>query len=210
MSTSWVLSKVLLLVQLFYSFSSAEIFTQSCINRDCSAKRFTFSNPPVNLWDANVINSFNTLMKNLNGQNDTKVVVFDSDTADFWAAQIDLNLYIPGSIPGLNSSEVLQTYYANLDLLLSTPVIFIGQVSGRAWAAGNEHLVRMDMRFAGPNAQFGAPEVTVGISHVGGLQQLTRLVGPAIAAEYMLLCCTSPSIRSRKGGLILPTPPRML
>lgn len=177
---------LLSLTQVWHGAAGAKVLKQSCINKACSAKRVTISNPPVNLWDANVIEGFNALMHSLNNQNETKVVVFDSDTADFWAAPIDLNLFIPDAIPGRNSSALLDTYYENLDLLLTTPVIFIGEVNGRAWGAGDEHLLRMDMRFAGPEAQFGAPEAAVGLIHVGGLQQLVRQIGPGRASEYML------------------------
>lgn len=174
------------LAHLCHASVGPQVLKQSCINRDCSAKRVTVSNPPVNLWDANVITAFNAFMHGLANQNTTKVVVFDSDTADFWAAPIDLNLFLPNAIPGRNSSALLETYYENLDLILTTPVIFIGEVNGRAWGAGDEHLLRMDMRFAGPEAQFGAPEASIGLIHVGGLQQLVRLIGPGRAAEYML------------------------
>jgi enoyl-CoA hydratase/carnithine racemase len=159
---------------------------QSCINRDCSASRIALSNPPINLWDTNVINEFNSYLTSLNGQNHTKVVVISSQIPDFYAAAIDLNLFIPQALPSTNATRVLEKYYDNLALLVSTPVIFIGEVNGRAWGAGDEHLMRMDMRFAGPQAQFGAPEAGVGLIHVGGLQQLTRLIGPGLAAEYML------------------------
>ncbi|UKZ48016.1 hypothetical protein TrVGV298_002252 [Trichoderma virens] len=176
--------KLLFFLSLTY-LCHAQVLKQSCINRDCSAKRVTISNPPINLWDANVITEFNAFMHSLGNQK-TKVVVFDSDIADFWAAPIDLNLFLPNAIPGRNSSALLETYYINLDLILTTPVIFIGEVNGRAWGAGDEHLLRMDMRFAGPDAQFGAPEASLGLIHVGGLQQLIRLIGPGRAAEYML------------------------
>lgn len=177
---------LLCLTHLWHGAARAKVLKQSCIDEPCSAKRVTISNPPVNLWDANVIEEFNDFMRSLNKQNETKVVVFDSDVADFWAAQIDLNLFQPDSIPGRNSTALVETYYDNLELLLSTPVIFIGEINGRAWGAGDEHLLRMDMRFAGPKAQFGAPEAAVGLIHVGGLQQLVRLIGPGRAAEYML------------------------
>jgi enoyl-CoA hydratase/carnithine racemase len=188
--------------------SASQVLKQSCVNHDCSAKRVTISNPPVNLWDANVITEFNAFMRSLENQK-TKVVVFDSDTVDFWAAPIDLNLFLPNSIPGRNSSELLELYYLNLDLLLTTQVIFIGEVNGRAWGAGDEHLLRMDMRFAGPNAQFGAPEASLGLIHVGGLQQLIRLIGPGRAAEYMLAAAqVSASEAARVGWVnsVHPTP----
>jgi enoyl-CoA hydratase/carnithine racemase len=177
---------LLSLTQLWHGAAAAEVLKQSCINEACSAKRVTISNPPVNLWDANVIEQFNALLQSLNNQNETKVVVFNSDDADFWAAHLDLNLFQPDPIPGRNSSALLVTYYENLELLLTTPVIFIGEVNGRAWGSGDEHLLRMDMRFAGPDAQFGAPEAAAGLIHVGGLQQLVRLIGPGRASEYML------------------------
>jgi enoyl-CoA hydratase/carnithine racemase len=186
MATFKMGTKLLFFLSLTHLLVGAQVLKQSCINHACSAKRVTISNPPVNLWDANVITAFNAFMHSLKNQNDTKVVVFGSDTADFWASPIDLNLFIPNAIPGRNSSALLDTYYANLDLLLTTPVVFIGEVNGRAWGAGDEHLQRMDMRFAGPEAQFGAPEAAVGLIHVGGLQQLVRLIGPGRASEYML------------------------
>ncbi|EHK45411.1 hypothetical protein TRIATDRAFT_199208 [Trichoderma atroviride IMI 206040] len=153
------------MAQIWHSLVGAQILKQSCINDSCSAKRITISNPPINLWDANVITAFNAFMLSLQDQNDTKVVVFDSDSPDFWASTLDFNLFSPNGIPGRNVSAL---------------------TNGRAWGAGDEHLLRMDMRFAGPQAQFGAPEAAVGVIHVGGLQQLVRLIGPGRASEYLL------------------------
>ncbi|KAK4060870.1 uncharacterized protein Triagg1_10562 [Trichoderma aggressivum f. europaeum] len=180
------ISFFLSLTYFWPGFVEAQILKQSCINEACSAKRVTISNPPVNLWDANVIAAFNEFLVSLQDQNETKVVVFDSDNSDFWASTLDFNLFTKLGIPGRNGTTLIDTYFANLDLLLSTPVIFIGEINGRAWGAGDEHLLRMDMRFAGPEAQFGAPEAAVGVIHVGGLQQLVKLIGSGRAAEYML------------------------
>ncbi|KAL6815048.1 ClpP/crotonase-like domain-containing protein [Trichoderma sp. SZMC 28015] len=155
------------LTYFWLGFVEAQILKQSCINEACSAKRVTISNPPINLWDANVITAFNEFMISLQDQNETKVVVFDSDNSEFWASSLDINLFTQLGIPGRN-------------------IIFIGEINGRAWGAGDEHLLRMDMRFAGPEAQFGAPEAAIGVIHVGGLQQLVKLIGPGRAAEYML------------------------
>jgi enoyl-CoA hydratase/carnithine racemase len=51
---------------------------------------------------------------------------------------------------------------------------------------GNEFAVNMDMRFAGPGARFGIPEVAGGVVHGGGLQKLVGLVGPGRAMEVMV------------------------
>jgi enoyl-CoA hydratase/carnithine racemase len=71
-------------------------------------------------------------------------------------------------------------------LKYSTDVALSKQVDGIAYAAGNELIMNMDMRFAGPRASMGAPEAVCGVLHVGGIQQLTALVGPGYANQYLI------------------------
>lgn len=158
---------------------------KACINSDCSAVRVAISNPPINLWNANTVVELNTLLKSLNDQNSTKVVVISSDIPEFYITNLDANIFTP-KFEGLDVTDILTMYFDNLALLSSIPTIFIAEINGRAWGAGNEHLLHMDMRFAGPEAQFSAPEVELGVIHVGGLQLLTKLIGPGRAAEYLL------------------------
>jgi enoyl-CoA hydratase/carnithine racemase len=174
-------------LHLFIAWSAAlTTIDKSCINDACSAARLTLSNPPVNLFDSNLVSDLNQFLRDFEGDNQTKVVVVSSEVPGFFGAHLDLNILGPTAPPGVNASLVLEQYYDNLDRILNSSIIFIAEVNGRAWGAGDEHLLRMDMRFAGPEAQFGAPEAAVGAIHVGGLQQLTRLIGPGLASEYML------------------------
>jgi len=46
----------------------------------------------------------------------------------------------------MNATNAVAEYYENLDRLLNDSVVTIGEVNGRAWGAGDEHLQRMDMR----------------------------------------------------------------
>lgn len=187
------------LIDLVFSYTHLK---QSCINTDCSATRVSIFNPPINLWDSIVIGELNSFLTDLNEQNSTKVVVFASDNPEFFGSAIDLNLFTPAASSYVNATHVLEQYYANLDLLLSTPVIFIAEVNGRTFGAGDEHVVRMDMRFAGPQAQFGAPEAAVGLIHVGGMQQLVRLIGPGSAAEYMMSAAQVDSVEAARIGWV--------
>ncbi|KAK5127615.1 hypothetical protein LTR85_006955 [Meristemomyces frigidus] len=184
------------------AITASNLLKKSCINSDCSAVRITISNPPVNLWDVNVISQLNTLLIALKTENNTKVVVVSSDVPGFFGSQIDLNVLGPNPPPGINGTAVLDQYYDNLERILDAEVIFIAEVNGRAWGAGDEHLLRMDMRFAGPDAIFGAPEAAVGLIHVGGMQQLVRLVGPGVAAEYMLSAAQVPAKEAARTGWV--------
>ncbi|KAK4629068.1 putative enoyl-CoA hydratase 2, mitochondrial [Fulvia fulva] len=182
------LSSFLLLVSGYFALAFAGLLQRSCINKDCSALRVSFDNPPINLFNAPSISEINAFLTSLRGTNtSTKVVVFSSSVPGFFGSHLDLHL-LDGSTnsSAINSTAVLDQYYDNIELLVSLPTIFIAEVNGRTWGCGDEHLLRMDMRFAGPDAQFSAPEASLGVLHVGGLQQLVQLVGPGLAAEYML------------------------
>lgn len=174
----------------------------SCINTDCSAARITLDNPLVNLWDNNVISDLNVFLRKLESDNLTKIVVVSSDVPDFFASAIDLNLFGPTTPGGVNNTAVLAQYYDNLDRLQVSPVIWIGEVNGRAWGAADEHLMHMDMRFAGPGAVFGAPEAAVGLIHQGGLQQLVQLIGPALTSEYMLSAAEVSAVEASRAGWV--------
>lgn len=167
-----------------------ELLRRSCITSDCSATRITVSNPPINLWNSQLIQEFNQYLLSINKTLSTtpKIVVISSDVPDFFVAQIDLHLLSakhPVSAT-VNVTDTLNKYYENLSLLTSVPVVFIAEINGRAWGAGDEHVMHMDMRFAGPGAIFSAPEASIGLIHVGAMQWLVESLGPGRTMEYML------------------------
>lgn len=151
-----------------------------------SVVRATINNPPVNLADPKLITDLNSFLKSLTAPNAPKVVIFDSSNPGWFIGHLDLNLIKPVN-PNPNAAQILGLYRESVGLLGSLPVIFIGQVSGRALGAGNELLIHFDMRFAGPGTNLGALEVALGLTQgTGGVQYLTKLIGPARAAEYLL------------------------
>lgn len=167
-----------------------KLLKKFCINEDCSATRITISHPPINLWDADLINEFNTYLLSINNTEPStpKVVVFSSDVPNFFISALDLHLLsIKNPVPAtVNVTDTLNKYYENLDMLSNIPVIFVAEINGIAQATGNEHAMHMDMRFAGPAAMFTAPEVAVGLIHVGATQWLVESIGPSQTMELIL------------------------
>lgn len=86
--------------------------------------------------------------------------------------------------PDVDSQKALRLLGETIHILNSIPIIFIAEINGLAVGGENEFAVNMDMRFAGPAARFGIPEVAGGVIHGGGLYRLTQLIGPARALEW--------------------------
>jgi enoyl-CoA hydratase/carnithine racemase len=83
--------------------------------------------------------------------------------------------------------ELLGAYYRTFLDVRDFPVPTIAAVNGPAIGAGLNLALCCDLRLASPSARFGATFVRIGIHPGGGgTHLLTRLVGPARAAEMVL------------------------
>ncbi|KAI9170536.1 putative enoyl-CoA hydratase/isomerase YngF [Paramyrothecium foliicola] len=152
---------------------------------DKGVLRVTFHNPDspiVNLWSQDTQDELTDLVKRLNVDNETQVVVFNSDVPRFFVAHLDTAIF---GGPNTNFIFTFATLLYNISTL---PQVTIGAIEGRARGAGAEFLSSLDMRFATKlDTLIGQPEVTNGlILGGGGGQFLTRLIGRGRAMEYIL------------------------
>jgi enoyl-CoA hydratase/carnithine racemase len=185
------------------SAASYNTLSTSYVDSNKDIMRVSIHNPPINLVDANLINDLFGFLTDLNSTDTApKTVIFSSSVKDFFMTHIDFHPVSQQEPVAGNGTAINDKYGEILALLNQLPVIFIGESNGLTLAAGNEFFLHMDMRFAGPDATFGAIEPGIGFFQLRGYKQLSQLIGAGRAAQYLLTCLLADSPTAARIGWI--------
>ena len=164
----------------------------------------TVDNPPIILLDFPLVQEIDRLGREIEADDDVKVVVFDSANPDFFIAHADINmiLQMPTEVPP--KSTTLGLFHAMVDRFRTMPKVSIAKIEGRARGGASEFALSLDMRFGAlGRAILGQPEVGLGLTPGGsGTQRLPRLMGRSRALEVVLGCDDFPADLAERYGYI--------
>jgi len=150
----------------------------------------TIDHPPINLFDLELISEMDRAGRELETDDDVRVVVVESANPDFFIAHADVGFIqtLPEEPP--DKPTELNFFQQMVDRFRTMPKATIAKIEGIARGGGSELVLSMDMRFAAiGQAVLSQPEVALGIiPGGGGTQRLPRLMGHGRALEVVLGC----------------------
>lgn len=140
--------------------------------------------PPMNALSRQVVQELAAVALEAGISEEIKAVVLWGGEKIF-AAGADINEFVASDAAGIfHYGKYLQDTFTALSEI---PKVTIAAVNGYALGGGCELSMTADFRFAAEDAQFGQPEILLGIiPGAGGTQRLPRLVGNSRAKELIL------------------------
>jgi enoyl-CoA hydratase/carnithine racemase len=147
----------------------------------------TIDHPPMNLLDPVLFGELERLVRELEDDDDIRVVVFGSADPDYFIAHYDVQVLLSRP-PATGRAGTLKPFHALLERYRTLPKVTIARIEGRARGGGSEFALALDLRFGAiGSAILGQFEVGVGLLPGGaGTQRLTRLLGRSRALEVIL------------------------
>ncbi len=149
----------------------------------------TFDHPPVNIQDNAMLDDLSSLITELQGNSEIKVVVFQSANPDIFVAHADVNFLKDMSTTAVPREDVELLYLQKvLQHISELPQATIAKIEGYARGGGHEFAQACDMRFAARGkAIFMQMEVGMGILPCGGgASRMARQTGLGRALEIIL------------------------
>ncbi len=150
--------------------------------------RVTIDNPPINVMGPEMVREFQEIIRELEADENVKVVVFDSAVNDYFLNHSDFTTKLEDLTSMPNGPTGLPPWPDFLARLTRVPVVSIALIRGRATGNGSEITLACDMSFASREKTIISQwEVGVGMVAGGGpMARLPELIGRNRALEVLL------------------------
>ena len=164
----------------------------------------TINNPPINLFDMALMLELDKIGKQIESDDNIKVVVFQSADPDFFIAHADVNLIMAVSTDTSSTPEAQEFFPKLVDRFRTMPKVTMAKIEGRVRGGGSEFVLALDMRFAAiGKAVLAQPELSIGIIPGGGAtQRLPKLTGRGRACEIIFGCGDFDAKQAERYGYI--------
>ncbi|PTX19439.1 short chain enoyl-CoA hydratase [Pontibacter mucosus] len=152
----------------------------------------------LNALNLQLMGELRDALKALDEDDAVRVIIITGNERAF-AAGADIK-----QMAGKTAIDMLNIdQFSTWDQIRKTKKPIIAAVSGFALGGGCELAMTCDMIVASETAQFGQPEIKIGVMPgAGGTQRLTKAIGKAKAMEMVLTSRFMSAVEAEKHGLI--------
>jgi len=152
--------------------------------KDCIAT-ITFNRPKaLNALNQELLGEFAAAIDAIELNEDVRVVVLTGSGDKAFVAGADITEI--NQLGPLGAKHFARRGLDAINRLPKLPIPVIAAVNGYALGGGTEMALACDFIYAAETAQFGLPEINLGIiPGFGGTQRLARLIGPNLAREMI-------------------------
>ena len=153
---------------------------------DSQTAVLTLNNPPANALSVSLLEALGKTVRSLIVNEKIRAVVVVGGSQKFFAAGADIKelCEIDTEAKGREYSEKGQSVFNEIE---NAPKPYLAAVEGHCLGGGLELALACHLRIAGSEANFGLPEINLGLMPgFGGTVRLARLVGEGRALEWML------------------------
>jgi enoyl-CoA hydratase len=158
----------------------------------------------LNALSFDLLDELAATLERLDGDPDCRAIVLTGAGTRAFAAGAD----IPELAAQTSVSLTVDGRFASWGRIAAIGTPLIAAVRGFALGGGCELAMICDMIVAGEDAQFGQPEIKLGVMPgAGGTQRLTRAVGKAKAMELILTGRTMSAAEAEASGLVTSVVP---
>jgi enoyl-CoA hydratase len=145
----------------------------------------TINNPPMNALSREVFQEMDQAFAEMDRDQGIKAIVFSGEGRAFIAGA-DIRM-LQALTNAAEARELVAIFHKTLNKVEELRKPVIAAVHGYCLGGGLEVALACHMRVAGEKAQFGVPEIKLGVfPGAGGTQRLPRVVGKAKALEMIL------------------------
>ncbi|HUF94230.1 MAG TPA: enoyl-CoA hydratase-related protein [Candidatus Limnocylindria bacterium] len=159
----------------------------------------TLDRPPLNLFDPALIAALTDAFAGLARDPGLRAAVLTGAGRAFTAG---MNVNVLRELDAASGRRLITSLHDAIDAVHRAPFPVIAAVNGACLGAGFELALACDLRVAADTAIFGLPEVRVGVPSVIQAALLPAIVGPARAAEMLLLGGTVTAPQAAQWALV--------
>ncbi len=140
----------------------------------------TLNRPPVNILNIEMMKEINNALDSFMDNKELKVLLFNAKGKCF-SAGVDVHEHM-----GDLASKMIETFHGIFRRIEKLGVVTVASVYGSCLGGGCELAIFCDMVVSSESAEFGQPEIQVGVFPPIAAYLMPRILGRKIASELIL------------------------